>query len=406
MKFNGNSKTKAYHHQALLFIFIASTFTSFHIFAQEIAKIDETTTNQDAMARFERCLLNGMKTQSDTLTLGTIRKQCERHMDVSQQDIKTVLTVDADKSQTIQTDKAKENKEDLLLEGVALIDEPKHDEISLEEAKEEELAVSSRSKRERELAFDPYVITPHRMNYILPLSYVDNINNDAYKGTKFEGENKKSEAKFQISFKVPINYNDMIFQDDALYFAFTLQSWWQVYAEDISRPFRETNYRPELFYIAPTAWEPLDGRTWLGLGIEHQSNGQSQDLSRSWNRVYAKVKFEKENFLLAFQPWWRIPEDDKENPDDADGDDNPDIGHFMGHFEVTSAYQWDDYEVSFLGRQNFKYHKGYAELGFTFPLYGRLRGFVQYAAGYGESMIDYDNNQQRIGVGIALTDML
>ncbi|MGB2078602.1 MAG: phospholipase A [Vibrio sp.] len=354
-------------------------------------------------------------------------------MDVSDQEAQTVLTPTKDEAEQAEKTLAVSSKSvdstpktqaqtnaeqeklaqshsdeqpELLLEDTPLASDPEHDDLSLKEAKQEELAISTRSQRERELAFDPYVITPHRMNYILPVSYVDNINNQAYKDTKFDGENKKAEAKFQISFKVPVNYDDIFFQDDALYFAFTLQSWWQVYAENISRPFRETNYRPEIFYIAPTAWEPLEGRTWLGLGIEHQSNGQSQELSRSWNRLYANLLFEKDNFALSFQPWWRLPEDEKSDPDDADGDDNPDIEHFMGHFEMTAAYQWDDYEISLLGRQNFKYHKGYAELGFTFPLYGRLRGFVQYATGYGESMIDYDNNQQRIGVGIALTDML
>lgn len=45
----------------------------------------------------------------------------------------------------------------------------------------------------------------------------------------------------------------------------TLKSFWQVYTGDASRPFRETNYRPELFYFTPTSWQPLGGSTWLGL---------------------------------------------------------------------------------------------------------------------------------------------
>lgn len=91
---------------------------------------------------------------------------------------------------------------------------------------------------------------------------------------------------------------------------------------------------------------------------------------------------------------------------DPEGDDNPDIADYMGHFELTTVYKWDDYEFSFLGRQNFSTHKGYGEFGVTFPLWGRLRGYAQYTTGYGDSMIDYNINQNRIGLGVALTDLL
>ncbi|MDW1988457.1 phospholipase A, partial [Vibrio sp. 811] len=160
------------------------------------------------------------------------------------------------------------------------------------------------------------------------------------------------------------------------------------------------------FYFTPTSWQPLGGSTWLGFGIEHESNGQRQELSRSWNRVYTNLTFAKDNFVASIQPWWRIPEDEKTFPNDPKGDDNPDIEDYMGHFELTSAYKWDDYELTFLGRENFKTHKGYAEIGLLFPIWGKVRGYAQYSTGYGKSLIDYDHNQQRIGVGIAINGVL
>lgn len=272
--------------------------------------------------------------------------------------------------------------------------------------KKSENLAENRVETERETAFEPFVMTAHHLNYLLPITYSDKINQKAYEETDWAEGMEHAEAEFQISFKVPLNYSDMVFDGDGLFFGMTLKSFWQVYAADISRPFRETNYRPELFYVAPTGWEPFDSKTALGFGIEHESNGQRQDLSRSWNRVYAQFYFAKDNFALKFQPWWRIPESEKSDPNDASGDDNPDIEDYMGHFELSGAYKWNELEFSFLGRENFSTHKGYGELGLTFPIWGKVRGYAKYSAGYGSSLIDYDQNQQRVGLGIAITGLL
>jgi phospholipase A1 len=283
-----------------------------------------------------------------------------------------------------------------------------NDEPKKERAEQRQLgAMSKRILAERQTAFDPYVITPHKMNYMLPISYTDNTNQEAYATFgDWTGNLEKAEAKFQISLKVPLNYSSMFIEGDGLYVGFTLQSWWQVYSDNISKPFRETNYQPELFYLAPLDWQPAGGNTGLAIGIEHQSNGRTQLLSRSWNRAYANFLYEHGGFAMSFKPWWRLPEDDKEFPLSSEGDDNPDIEDYMGHFELGMAYQWQEYEFSFKGRQNFSENQGGMELGVTFPLWGKLRGYLQYTAGYGESLIDYNHSQQRIGLGIALTNAL
>lgn len=268
-------------------------------------------------------------------------------------------------------------------------------------------AISRRIISERKTAFDPYVITPHKMNYILPVSVSDGINPDAYKFAGDLDENlEDTESKFQISIKVPLNYDSMFIEGDGIYVGFTLQAWWQIYSDNISKPFRETNYQPEFFYLAPLDWHPGGGNTGFMVGIEHQSNGRTQLLSRSWNRIYFDFLYEQENFALSFRPWWRLNEDDKEFPLSSEGDDNPDIEDYMGYFELGMAYQWHDYEFSFKGRENFSEHHGGLELGLTFPLWGKLRGYLQYTAGYGESLIDYNHSQQRFGLGIALSNIL
>jgi len=268
--------------------------------------------------------------------------------------------------------------------------------------------ITARMIKERKSAFNPYVITPHKMNYILPVTITDEINTESYEKFSNWAENLKDiEAKFQISIKVPLATGSLLTKGDQLFFGFTIASWWQLYTESISRPFRETNYQPELFYIAPIDWHPFDSNTGIVFGFEHQSNGRSQIISRSWNRVYVNFLFEKNDFALSFRPWYRIPEDEKENDLNAVGDDNPDIGKYMGHFELGLAYKWrKEYEFSMKLRENFSEHHGAVELGVTFPLWGKLRGYAQYFSGYGESLIDYNHKQQRFGIGFALTDIL
>jgi len=105
---------------------------------------------------------------------------------------------------------------------------------------------------------------------------------------------------------------------------------------------------------------------------------------------------------FSFKPWFRISEDDS--------DDNPDITDYLGHYEIRAAYKWKEYVFSAMSRNNLEsgFENGAVKLGWTFPLwnYPYLKGYVQYFTGYGESLIDYDQYVNRIGIGISLTDWL
>ncbi len=272
---------------------------------------------------------------------------------------------------------------------------------------EQKSLLTRRLESEKATQFSEWVITPHKQNYVLPIISSSGINKDAYRTLDgFEENLESSEAKFQLSLKIPLNTGDLLFEGDGLYAGFTIQAWWQIYASGISKPFRETNYQPELFYLAPTKWQPFDGTTALMLGIEHQSNGRGQDLSRSWNRVYANFLYQKDNFALSLRPWYRLSEDPKEFEFDPKGDDNPDIDEFLGNFELGLVYKWHDIEFSFLGRQNFSTNNGAGEFSVSFPLFGKLRGYATAFNGYGESLIDYNHQQTRFGIGVSLNDIL
>ena len=311
------------------------------------------------------CLLEKLKKGDETLTIGQVRQLCSPQA------------------------------------------EDKSDESSIEhDSVHQSGLVSQRLAREASTELDQFVITPHKQNYLLPVYTTNAINRQAYSEINgFEDNLEDIESMFQLSIKAPLTPRGLFIENDGFFMGFTLQAFWQVYSQGISKPFRETNYQPEIFYVAPIHYEVFGTDTTVVLGLEHQSNGRSQLLSRSWNRVYANFLFEKNNWVISVKPWIRLPEDDKEFELDPNGDDNPDIGDFMGHFELSAAYEWGVFEFSLKGRQNFNTHNGSAELGMTFPLWGKFRGYSKVFHGYGDSLIDYDYSQTRVGVGFALNNI-
>lgn len=269
-------------------------------------------------------------------------------------------------------------------------------------------ALSTRLVAESQTQWNRHSITAHKQNYMLPYSHSNKLNRESYQSFgDWADELKYYEAKSQLSIKVPLTSKPIFTRLDAFYVGFTIQSWWQVYATNISAPFRETNYQPEIFYLSDLDWHPFDGNTGLTIGLEHQSNGRSQSLSRSWNRAYVSLFYEKENYAMSLRPWYRLKEGDKDDPNASEGDDNPDIEKFMGHFDLHSIYRWEKHELSLMWRNNLRSdNKGAIELGWSFPLTGHFKGYIQYFNGYGESLIDYNHSTERLGIGILLTDFL
>ena len=266
------------------------------------------------------------------------------------------------------------------------------------ESTDEKSALDRRIEAERRTRFQPFVLTPHKPNYVLPITYNETPNNAPFDTTS-EGELDNYEIKFQISVKFPI-IDDPFGEQGSIQFAYTNLSFWQAYNTDSSSPFRETVHEPELFLVLENNWKFLGFENRLiQLGINHQSNGQSGSSSRSWNRIYADFIFERKNYYLSFRPWIRIGE--------LDEDDNPDIETYMGHGEFRAMYAGSKHKLSVMLRNNFQSpNYGAFEIDWSFPMSRRAKWFVQYFNGYGESLIDYNAPVNRLGIGIALTDWL
>ncbi len=261
--------------------------------------------------------------------------------------------------------------------------------------------VEKRLQSEKSTQDNPFVITPHKMNYVLFASYESDPNTAPYSEiAPSDNVLDNTEIEFQLSLKVPV-MEDLFGGIGSVYMAYTNHSYWQAYNKPISSPFRETNHEPEAFLDLKSDWTLFGWRNPLNrFSIVHQSNGQSGNLSRSWNRLYAQFILQRGDMVLSIKPWYRIPEDEED-------DDNPDIDDFLGHGELSGVYKNGRHTYNFMLRNNFQSdNKGAVELGWTFPLYGRLRGYMKYFNGYGESLIDYNAKSHRLGFGVALTDWL
>ena len=251
-----------------------------------------------------------------------------------------------------------------------------------------------------------FLFRPYKPVFMLPASWSDEPNRNPVgatpRNTPDESLGRKPiEAKFQVSFKAKLL--ESAFGDNGdLWFGFTQQSHWQVYNKSDSAPFRETVYEPELMAVWRTDIDVF-GLRWrmLNLGFNHQSNGRSGPLSRSWNRVYAQFGLEGKDFALLLKPWWRVPEDEG-------NDDNRDIEDFIGRAEARAIWKRDGHVIALGLRHSLRAHpsRGSATLDWAFPIRGYLKGHLQLFTGYGETLIDYNHRQNVLGIGVSLAQWL
>ncbi|MFT3762740.1 MAG: phospholipase A [Pseudoxanthomonas sp.] len=209
-----------------------------------------------------------------------------------------------------------------------------------------------------------------------------------------------TELKFQLSFKTKVAEN--LFGDNGdVWVGYTQSSRWQAYNSEASRPFRETNYEPEAMLVLRTGYSlgGWKGRL-LGVSLNHQSNGRSDPLSRSWNRVIFNIGLDHGDWALMLRPWLRIKED-------RNDDNNPDIADYVGRGDATLVWNRNGHELSLMGRHSLRGGDdahGAVQVDWGFPIDRGLRGHLQLFHGYGESMIDYNHKATYIGLGISLLE--
>lgn len=203
---------------------------------------------------------------------------------------------------------------------------------------------------------------------------------------------------------------------DSLWFGYSQQSYWQLFNSTLSRPFRATDHEPELIYVFGHHRPLLAGWTYRmsGVGLVHQSNGQGQPLSRSWNRAYLMAATDKitpqgNRFTVQAKAWQRLQEK-------AAQDDNPDISNFIGRAELSGRWSFDqgtgkDLATHTLGmtlRHSLKSQgRGSVRLEYLRSLGDANSGLhfhTQLFSGYGDSLIDYNRRRTVLSMGLSLVD--
>ncbi len=224
------------------------------------------------------------------------------------------------------------------------------------------------------------------------------------------GWRERTNARFQLSFKYRfINPDPSIagvqgFLRD-VYFAYTQTSFWDLESE--SAPFRDTSYKPSLFYLKePRRRGAAQVSFGLRSGFGHESNGRDGEASRSINFFFVRpiwVFNLSRGYNFTLQPKFHLFI--------GDLSDNPDIAEYRGHVDFDLALEKPHgWKLAASLRKGTRGGRGSILVDLSYPTERLIGGsfyaylHLQYFAGWGESILDYNRKapaQYRMGILIA-----
>jgi phospholipase A1 len=239
---------------------------------------------------------------------------------------------------------------------------------------------------------------------------------------------KTAQIKFQISMKFRVlepNLYVLKYNLFPVYIAYSQKSLWNVGQK--SMPFEESNYNPEIFLDYPVnavILRRIKLRNIIISPLEHESNGLSGPLSRSWNRQYvlikigleSKEKLEVTNSLLSDQAllyvklWYASGYSEEDAYLQSIGSKDNFLD-YMGHGEIGISLR------NFLWGGSLKNH----QLDIKTPIFRDLNKnsyefefrqqlpemnfalYLQYWYGYGETLLRFDQLGNRGFVGFSFS---
>lgn len=207
------------------------------------------------------------------------------------------------------------------------------------------------------------------------------------------------DLKLQFSFKY------RVVQKIPLYFAYSQLMFWDVYKE--SKPFADINYKPEIFYRLFSS-ESQSLKT-LDFGFFHHSNGEDGDDSRSLDRYFVRANYLtkwKRHYLDFNLMVYNTMNEDIQNMD---------IENHYGYWELlfyfTNLVMVDEQSLNleiktYAGKEFFDFDQGGVQVGLIYDFHSENFNpsvYLQFFEGYGESLINYNQQRTEYRLGLLLT---
>jgi phospholipase A1/A2 len=216
------------------------------------------------------------------------------------------------------------------------------------------------------------------------------------------------QSKFQLSFKYRLFNPQGYLAEKApwlsqFYFGYTQRSIWNLGGD--SKPFDDTLYMPEAFYLLPQIDLNVARISAFGIqgGFQHASNAKGGSDSRSTNFLYIQPIMGIHlagpyHMKLAPKIFTYVDNEDENNADLADylGYVNVEVGIFDPEgIALNSQFWW--------GREGAS-----VRLDLTYPisrLLGKSLNFylqAQYFSGYAETLLNYNERYNAFRLGFAI----
>ena len=228
-----------------------------------------------------------------------------------------------------------------------------------------------------------------------------------YEPTYFSaGSSGPTNARFQVSFKFrffnPQTRTPFL---EKIFFGYSQSSIWDL--SSVSKSFRDSSYRPSLFFLDNTISQWNFRGTLLGIqgGFEHESNGKEGTDSRSLHIAFVRPTLTfplRGNYFIAVSP---------KIYDYLEKEENPDIAEYRGYVDfLLKIGEKDGFQLATTLRKGALAEAYSVQLDASYPLktpwLGNLGGYLhlQFFDGYGENLIDYnERGRPEFRIGLMIT---
>jgi outer membrane phospholipase A len=216
-------------------------------------------------------------------------------------------------------------------------------------------------------------------------------------------ENKQKDASDNENQKIASDKEDRKWFNN-FYLGYTQKSIWSI--QKLSKPFKENNYSPELFYIYDnTQHDNMLKYVILGI-FRHESTGESGAGSHGWNINYVEPLFGLgENVVVSTKLWIPAFLTSKNS-----AFEDPNMLDFYGYGELSAKWRfWKTSQLSTMFRHGTRRGKYAVETQLDLDLnvfglendYFNPTLFVQAWRGYGETLKTFNKNTTDIVIGIS-----